>query len=193
MKNKKCGKRFLCVLSAAAIMLYFFSCKTAPKKIEAASVTFFIVDENDRAVPDFEICLWCNEKGECVKKQSGLTNETGFCTFYNLSATDYFVSGEKTGFTTIDMSELNIQKASELICFRVLGADFVLDQIEQFCAEGQYQKALEWLQALCTQQNSDFQNSVELLSSGLQQRINLSRQDKNQDLYKSDPYQDGVQ
>lgn len=168
MKNKICTglKCLLCLLC----LLCLCACKSAPRKTEISSLTFFIVDENDLAVPDFEISLMNNVKGHLVIKESSRTNQTGFCTFYEIPASGYFVCGEKNGFTKIAPTTLNVQNTCELICFRVLSADYVLDKAEELYQKGQSQKALELIQ-----------------------HLSLSRQDKNQDPYRSDLYQGGVQ
>ena len=146
MKSKKIkAVKKLCILALGIFLsLTFLSCKSLPKKHEPVNLTIFIIDEKDQPVQDYEICLG-------GRGQTACSNKNGLCIFYDCKLYEYSISGKKSGYTQILQNQACLEKTSELFCYRVLSAAYVLDQAEALFEKGEYQKALELLDRLCLQ------------------------------------------
>ena len=131
-----------------------------------------IVDENDRAVKDFEVLLYRNKKIIPDFENHISTNKNGLCIFYNIPGGEYDVSAQKGGYTKITSEKLNFENRSELYCYRVYSADFILEQTEQFYKKSEYQKALELLETICSDDNTLLQNTVSFYKAYGYARLN---------------------
>ena len=129
----------------------FSACKSLQKNSPAVNLVFLIVDENEKAVSDYQLT---------VAEQRNVTNSRGLCLFYNLPAADYILSGKKSAYTVISDHEVPAQKSSEIICLRVFTKDFILNQAQELFEEEDYSKALELLQRLCCEKDPLLENTL---------------------------------
>ena len=151
-------KGFFIVMIFAVVA--FAACKSTKGFEGNANLTILIVDENDRAVDDFEISLCQNKKVIPDFESCVSTNKNGLCVFYNIAGGEYVLQGQKNGYSKIAFGQFDFNNRSDLYCYRVYSADFILDQTEQLYKKGEYQKALELLEKLCTQEGTLLQNTV---------------------------------
>ena len=151
-------KGFFIVLIFAAVT--FAACKSTKGFEGNANLTIMIVDENDRAVDDFEISLYRSKKVVPDFESSVSTNKNGLCVFNNIPAGQYVFQGQKNEYTKITFAQFDFNTRSDLYCFRVFSADYVLEQSEQLFKKGEHQKALELLEKLCTQEGTLLQSTV---------------------------------
>ena len=154
MKNKKSQQ--LKVIFVLLLIVFSVSCKTTKNFSGNANLTILIVDQNDRALENYELTL---------SEFSASTNSNGLCVFYNIPGTDYTISGQKEGYTKIKLQPLSFTSRDELFCYRVFSYDYVLDQAEQLFRKEQYQKALELLQDVCAQSDPLLQNTISFYSA----------------------------
>ena len=166
MNNKK--RSFIILIMAA---FAFFSCKTTKDFKGNANLTIMIVDENDRAVEDFEISIY-RKKVIPYLKSFVLTNKNGLCVSYNIPGGEYILKGQKSGYSKITSSLLDFYNRSDLYCYRVYSADFILEQTEQFYKKSEYQKALELLETICSDDNTLLQNTVSFYKAYGYARLN---------------------
>ncbi len=157
MKKKKLIF-ILAVLLAAALCLS--GCKSTKAFEGNASLTFLILDQNDRAVEDYEITISYQRKILDDFEEKAGSNQKGLCLFYNIPAASYTMSGQKNGYTRLLPQELNFDRPDELLCYRVLSFDYVFDLADQYFKNDQYQKALDLLESLCVLQDPYLQNTL---------------------------------
>lgn len=136
------------------------ACKTVNKSEVLSNLSILVLDENDRAVPDYQIKLQKNKMNDDKSEISETTNESGLCIFYDLQPAEYLISGKKSGYTQMPVQSMQIDRHSDLYCFRVYSAGFVLDEAESLYDTGEYEPALEFLQTICTERNQSLQNTV---------------------------------
>ena len=151
-------KGFFIVLIFAAVT--FAACKSTKGFEGNANLIIMIVDENDRAVDDFEVSLYRTIKIIPDFESSAFTKKNGLCVFYNIPGGEYVLQGQKYGYTKIILGQFDFNNCSDLYCYRVYSADYILEQSEQLYKKNEYHKALELLEKLSTQEGTLLQNTV---------------------------------
>ena len=142
------------------IVMIFSSCSTTRKQNQKANIPFLIIDENDQPVKDYQITITVPRKIGDDFTQTCFSNSNGLCVFYDINFEEAQIAGQKSGFTKILPEPLSQKSRSELLCHRVSSADYLFDQAEQFYQNKQYEKSLELLESLCTQNDLVLQNIV---------------------------------
>ena len=163
-------KGFFIVMIFAVVA--FAACKSTKGFEGNANLTILIVDENDRAVDDFEISLYQKKKVIPDFESCVSTNKNGLCVFYNIAGGEYVLKGQKNGYSKIAFGQFDFNNRSDLYCYRVYSADFILEQTEQFYKKSEYQKALELLETICSDDNTLLQNTVSFYKAYGYARLN---------------------
>lgn len=155
----KTNRKLWC-LAFIGMVLLLSSCKTTRNFNDKTNLTVFIVDENDRAVEDYEIIISAETTIRKPLTLSCMTNKTGLCIFNNINLNEYNLYGQKTGYSKIKTEVINLSSCGELLCYRVCSADYTLNDAENLYKKEKYQKALELLDDLCTDNDSLLQSIV---------------------------------
>ena len=130
------------------------------KKAEPANLTILILDQNDQMVCDYELEIQAVKNGKKAGKESRFfssTDKRGFAFFDDLPAATYTISGQKEAYTKLSPLPLQNYDVTELLCYRVYSADYVLDQVESLYKKQNYEKALELLEQVCCQDSLSLQ------------------------------------
>lgn len=151
MKNFE-AKKFSAVICIFFSLLVFSSCKTTQRFSGNAELTIFVIDENDCPVINTEVNL---QSGGVSKL--AVTNQSGLCVFYDLTADDYFVFTSKEGFAD-SLTKICFVERTEVFCIKVFGAEYIFDQAELLYEKSAFEAAIELLEKVNAGKNQILQN-----------------------------------
>lgn len=157
LKRKKELRQMLAILMFVNVLA---SCATLRNNSASADLTILILDENDKALTDYEIFLQPEKSVKEKDRSSAFTNKSGFGLFYQLPLGQYIITGKKEGYTAIEEGPLLYKEETDLFCYRVYSASFILLQAEELYKKEQYQKALDLLQRLYPGSNAGLQKTL---------------------------------
>ena len=133
------------------IFLLFFiaSCKTTGQFTGTAPLTVMIVDENGTAVRDYKVIL-----SNFNNSENGITNAGGMCTFKNIPAGEYELSGEKNGWSGFEGQKINFTNQCDVFCFQVLSGNYIFEQTLSLFDSSNYKEGFALLDKLVCEKKS---------------------------------------
>lgn len=142
MKRKSSVLCFACVIA-----LSFLSCATNSGFTEKADLCGIIVDENNEPVAGYVM----NCSGT---KNVGVTNENGIFVISNVTSGKCFLSGHKNGYAKLKDIPFDFEAQGELFCCKVNSLDGAIEFVEKQIECKNYEVALELLDGICYENNS---------------------------------------
>lgn len=132
-----------------ALMILFTSCASKPvnKNIELVGM---IIDENNNPVNEY--IVHC--ENEFFEKQSVLTNENGLFVFSNVGLGNYTLSGEKNGYSKMNIEKYSLKDDSKILCCQVSSCEYVLKNVLQRKKINDYEECINLLNEIYCDENS---------------------------------------
>ena len=160
------------VLSLAGMLP---GCRSSIAESGDASLVILVIDENNRAVKDFSVVV-----ENAVLYGNGTTNSQGMCSFTGIAKKEFFISGQKNGFTRLSDIPVKMGKNGEVLCFSVWSEAFVFEKVLSFYEQNKFTEGLNLLSTL-----SIFPDSWSLAALCLYEAVGLMRTGQNREALKT--------
>lgn len=151
MNNKVIKKIY--IFPYVCFMFFFISCSSIEKINNNTEFTCFIVDENNNPVSECSVFIIKNDKQiECAK-----TNKNGFVFFNGIKNDTYTLSLMKPGVPKKNINFHLNNNCDKYYCFQFESKDYVFDSIEKLLKENKVNEALELLNTIFTNGQSELE------------------------------------
>lgn len=147
-------KIFKCVY-ILVFLFFIISCKTTGQFSGSAPLTVMIVDENGMAVRDFKVIL-----SNFNNSENGITNASGMCTFNNIPAGEYELTGQKTGYSKFEEQKICFTNQCDVFCFAVFSGNHIFEQTGYLFEASNFKEGFELLDRLVCEKKSELYAAV---------------------------------
>ena len=147
-------KNDISILFAILILLCLCGCNStkAVSGSGTSSLVIMIIDENNKAVNDYQLVLTNAANPNQWEKR--ITESEGMCVFNSVLPGQYFIEGRKNNYTQIEKVVIEVSKRGEVFCFEVCGGQALFQKVEDLYALGMYEEGLAWLDKFNCEQNT---------------------------------------